>query len=178
MSSFTVGPLIDRFRQELESLDEATFLEAVDRIPALPDSDDPRWTLADEPWFDLCRLIAAADVVGINGWRSAVKPIYERAALGDVYDRMQSIRHGPEQAFQGDIKSLVALLEPLARHARPGTRQWVIGELGICRSHSSLAVIRDALNDPVGEVRDEARCSLEMLAQVDPEAGEVVKRLP
>lgn len=176
VSSFTVGPVVERFRQELEPLDETAFLEVVDRIPSLPDSDDPSWESSEDPWVDLCRLVAAADVVGMNGWRSAVTKIFERAALGDVYDMMQSIRHGPERAFSDDIAPLVAILEPLARHARPGTRQWSIRELGICRQHSSLSALLDALDDPVAQVRDEAHCSLEMLAQVDPEAAEIVKR--
>lgn len=130
VSSFTLAPLLDRFRNELQPLDENAFIEQVNRIPALPDSDDPIWdSEGEEPRLDLCRLLAAADVLGINGWRNAVTAIFERAALGDVYERMQSIRHGPERAFHDDIASLVAILEPLARHERPGTRQWSIREL-------------------------------------------------
>jgi HEAT repeat protein len=89
---------------------------------------------------------------------------------------MQSVRHGPERA--AGPAALAALLEPLAGHPRAGTRLWSVRELGILRQRSSLESLIDALDDGDEQVRVEARRSLEMLAQVDPDAADVVAGLP
>jgi HEAT repeat protein len=89
---------------------------------------------------------------------------------------MQAVRHGPERA--AGAAALAALLEPLASHPRAGTRQWSVRELGILRQRSSLQPLLDALEDDDEQVRVEARRSLEMLAQVHPDAADVVAGLP
>jgi HEAT repeat protein len=166
---------IERHRAELRVLDEDAFLAAVRAIPALADSDSPSWD-QEASWDDAYRLLAAADVIGERGWFAAIVPVFERAASGDLYETMQSIRHGPERA--AGPSALAALLEPLASHPRAGTRQWSVRELGILRQRSSLQPLIDALDDDDEQVRVGARRSLEMLAQMHPDAAEVVAGLP
>jgi hypothetical protein len=169
---------IERFRDELGCLDEGAFLNEVELVPALSDSDDPCWADDDaKAWTDVYRLIAMADVVGDRGWKRAVGPIYERAALGDLFETMRSIRHGPERAFSDDLEGFAAVLEPLTRHERPGTRQWSTCELGILRQLSSLPFLLDAVHDPVSEVCQEAVFSLQMLAQVHDAASSSLRDL-
>ena len=166
---------IERHRAELRVLDEDAFLAAVRAIPALADSDAPSWE-QEEFWDDAYRLLAAADVIGELGWVRAVVPVFERVARGDLYESMQAVRHGPERA--AGAAALAALPEPLASHPRAGTGQWSVRELGILRQRSSLQPLLDALEDDDEQVRVEARRSLEMLAQVHPDAAEVVAGLP
>jgi HEAT repeat protein len=166
---------IEQHRSQLRELDEEKFLAAIRSIPALADSDSAIWD-QDEPWDDAYRLVAAADVIGERGWIQGVVPIFERAARGDLYEMIQDIRHGPERA--AEAAELAALLEPLTRHERAGTRQWSVRELGILRQRSSLQPLVDALRDDDEEVRREARTSLEMLGQVHPDAADCLSRLP
>jgi HEAT repeat protein len=166
---------IERHRVELRVLDEDAFLAAVRAIPALAASDSPSWD-QEGSWDDAYRLLAAADVIGERGWVRAVVPVFERVARGDLYGTMQDVRHGPERA--AGAAALAGLLEPLASHPRAGTRQWSVRELGILRQRSSLQPLIDALGDDDELVRAEARLSLEMLAQVHPDAAEVVAGLP
>ena len=167
---------IERHRAELRGLSDESLLDEVSRIPPLRDSTDPYWD-DDAAWTDAYRLIAAADVVGECGWREVAGPIYERAALGDLYGMMQSIRHGPEQAFAEDLDSFADVLEPLIEHSRPGTRQWSVRELGILRLLRSLPAVLSATADPVAEVREEALASLGMLAQRHHAAAVAIERL-
>lgn len=156
---------------DLASLaDESMFLAAVVQIPPLADSDDAQWNDYDA-WNDVYRLLAAAKVVGLRGWRSGVLPIFERVALGDLNETMESIRHGPEQAFSNDSDAFLDLLEPLTAHARAGTRQWSVDELGIYGELRSLPFILGAVHDPVDLVRDAARGSLRRLARHHPAAA-------
>jgi len=166
---------IERHKAELRVLDEDAFLAALDRLPALADSDAAVWE--QESWDDAYRLIAAADVIGERGWVRAVAPLFERAARGDLYETMQSIRHGPEQAMGADLARFAALLEPLTKHPRAGTRQWSVRELGILRQRSSLQSLVDALADEDVQVHDEAWVSLEMLGQVHPDVAALAARL-
>jgi hypothetical protein len=53
-----------------------------------------------------------------------------------------------------------------------------VRELGILRQRSSLQPLIGALDDADERVRAEARRSLEMLAQVHPDAAGVVAGLP
>ena len=137
-------------------MDEAAFLEAVLAIQPLADSDDDVWD-DDAAWETVHRLMAAARVVGERGWRSAVGPLYERAALGDLYEVMRNLRHGPEQAFAGDVDAFAAVLEPLTAYPRAGTRQWAVHELGILRAYRSFPFLLRARDDPVPDVRADAR---------------------
>jgi hypothetical protein len=171
MTEHSPGLRIERHRAELRALDnEAAFLGAVKEIVALADSDDSSWDKS-ESWTAAYRLIAAADVASERSWTSAVGPIYERVALGDLDGLMQSIRHGPERAFGNDLNGFANVLEPLVDHQRPGTRQWAVRELGILRLRRSVVALLRAASDPVVEVRNEAITSLRMLAQRHPEAA-------
>jgi plasmid stabilization system protein ParE len=98
--------------------------------------------------------------------------VFERVARADLYKIMQSVRHGPERA--AGAAALAARLEPLASHPRAGTRQWSVRELGYLRQRSSLLPLIDALDDGHEQVRVETRRMLEMLAQVHPDAADVV----
>jgi hypothetical protein len=93
-----------------------------------------------------------------------------------LYETMQSVRHGSEWA--AGAAALAALLERWPVIPRAGTCQWSVWELGILRQWSSLGPRIDALDDGHEQVRVEARRSLEMLAQVDPDAADVVAGLP
>ena len=169
--------LIDVERSRLEAPPtEEEFFRAVDQLPELPDSDDALWD-GEESWRALAGLIAAADLVGERGWRAPIPAIFERAALGDVDGYMQSIRHGPERAFRDATRDFARVLLPLASHRRPGTRQWVVRELGILRELDGLPALVIAAADKVSGVRDEAIMSIEMLAQTHPEAENALTAL-
>lgn len=155
---------INEHQAELVTLDEAGFLLAVQAIAPLADTDSGVWE-DESAWNEAMRLVAAADVVGERGWRSAISLIFERAARGDLFGMMQSIRHGPEQAMGDDLDDFAAILEPLAAHPRSGTRQWSVRELGILRLERSRGVLETALTDPVEDVSEEALSSLQMLDQ-------------
>ena len=171
------GDAIQRHRNELGALNsQAAFLAEVAQIPALADTDDPRW-LDPEAWEDVYRRVAAADVIGDRGWRDAVSPVFERAARGDLFDTMQTIRHGPERAFANDIDTFADVLETLATHQRAGTRQWSVRELGILRQLRSLPILVRATSDPSPEVSEEALSSLRMLAQAHPDAVTEISNL-
>lgn len=176
MAEVSPAEAIQRHRAELRVLDEDAFLAAVERLPALADSDAAVWE-QEESWDDAYRLIAAADVIGERGWVRAVVPVFERAARGDLYETMPSIRHGPERAMGSDVAGFAALLEPLTKHPRAGTRQWSVRELGILRQRSSVQPLVDALADEDAQVREEAWVSLGMLGQVHPDVAALVARL-
>jgi HEAT repeat protein len=167
---------IQRHKAELRVLDEDAFLAALERLPGLADSDAAVWE-RQESWDDVYRLLAAADVIGERGWVRAIVPLFERAARGDLYEAMESIRHGPERAMGADPAGFAALLEPLTKHPRAGTRQWSVRELGILRQRSSVQPLVDALADEDAEVSEEARVSLEMLGQVHPDVATLLARL-
>jgi len=167
---------ISRHEATLRLLDEPAFLAEVVRIPPLADTDSEVWD-DENTWTNAYRLIAAANVIGEMGWVVAIVPLYERAAAGDLYGGMQSIRHGPEKAMRDNLQEFAHLLEPLASHSRPGTREWAIAELGILRLRSSLPVLLEALHDVNGVVRERARASLRMLAQDHPDIADSVALL-
>ena len=148
---------------------EDEFLDWIDTIAELPDAGDPRWD-GDDALDELARLLAAADTVGERQWRRGIAPLYARASLGDEYDHMQSIRHGPERSFRNDPAGLAAVMIPLAAHPRPGTRHWSVRELGILRELVGLSPLLVAVHDPVAVVSEEARRSIVMLAQHHDEA--------
>lgn len=177
MAEASPAEAIERHKAELRVLDEDAFLAAVDRLPALADSDAAVWD-QEESWDAVYRLVAAADVIGERGWVRAVVPVFERAARGDLYGTMLSIRHGPERAMLADLAGFAALLEPLTKHPRAGTRQWSVRELGILRERSSVQPLVDSLADDDVEVREEAWVSLGMLGQVHPDVAVLVARLP
>lgn len=141
----------------------------------LPDATDPRWSVDPDGagvWADLQRVIDAADASGEHGWREVSVRVFEHAASWDVYEAMQSIRHGPERAFAGPqgASDFATRLEPLTRHSRAGTRLWVARELGILRQISSLTSLVGLFGDSCQAVSDQARDSVAMLAQVHAEA--------
>lgn len=154
---------------------EQVLLEDMRTWEPLPDETDPRWSVDPDGagvWADLQRLVDAADASGQHGWREVAVRVFEHAASWDVYEAMQSIRHGPERAFAGPRQAAdFALgLEPLMRHPRAGTRLWVARELGILRQVSSLSGLVALFQDPWPAVSEEARNSVAMLAQVHAEA--------
>jgi hypothetical protein len=161
---------IERHGAELRALSEEAFLAELDRLPALADEDDDAVWDQEGSWDAVYRLLAAAKVIGERGWVKAIVPLFERAAKGDLYGTMLDIRHGPERAIS-DSAEFAAMLEPLTKHPRAGTRRWSVRELGILRQRSSLQPLVDALADEDDEVREEARQSLEMLAQDHPEVA-------
>lgn len=167
---------IERHRVALRALSEDEFLIAIDQIPPLADTDSTIWD-DEHRWEDAYRLVAAADVIGEQGWSKAIVPLFERAAKGDLYGAMQSLRHGPEKAVPHP-QELASLIEPLTRHPRAGTRQWSVRELGILRQRSSLDRLLEAFKDDVPEVRSEACTSLEMLGQEYSDVMDLVSALP
>jgi hypothetical protein len=151
----------------------------------LPEKSDPRWDAmtpeGDAVWADFERLLAAADATGEHGWRRAAVKVFEYASDWDLHGAMQGVRHGPERAFVSmpDGEDVFAReLEPLSRSPRAGTRLWVVRELGILRSLSSLPFLADRLRDPHPSVAEEAARSVRMLAQVHPVPAELLASLP
>ena len=149
---------------------ESDLLAEMDSWTPLPGEDDPRWDQADPPgplWQQAQRLLDAAYACGERRWQRAAVRVFEFAADWPLHGMMQSLRHGPERAFGGPGGSaeLARLLEPLTRHPRAGTRLWVAAELGILRQVDSLPALVALTEDELGEVADEARLAIAMLAQ-------------
>lgn len=95
---------------------------------------------------------------------AGIAPVFERAALGDAWEMMQPIRHGPERAVAPDWSRLTAIMRPLVGHHRAGCRRWAVRELGILRDPAGLPELIGALKDPQDLVRAEACMSLGMLS--------------
>jgi len=160
----TVRPYYWR-RLALQPLSDPALLALLDSIEPLPDEDDRAW---DAPGtFDRAELLLAiAEEVGDRRLVEAIAPLYERVALGDVYESMPTIRHGPERAIERDWERLTAIMRPLARHERAGTRQWSVRELGLLRDPSGLPELIAALVDPEELVRYQACSSLTMVGGI------------
>lgn len=149
-------------------ISEQQLLDDMQDWKPLPDEDAPRWDAEDEAWADAERLLAAADASGTQQWREVAVRVFEHAADWDAHGMMQSLRHGPERAFGPDeaaSQEFATRLEPLARHHRPGTRLWVVRELGILRQLSSLPFLMERIHDTNPAVAEEALVSIEMLGQ-------------
>ena len=147
---------------------EVQLLAEMDTWAPLPDENDPLWDDADDAWADAERLIAAAYASGAHEWRRVAVRVFEHAADWDLNGMMQSIRHGPEQAFgvsEQASEEFARRLEPLSTHARAGTRLWVVRELGILRQLSSLPYLVWRTRDQHPAVAEEALLSIEMLGQ-------------
>lgn len=165
MKEWTPAVGINRHAERLRSLTDDDLIDLLESMDPLPDADDldPTW---DEVAFDEVELlIAAADAIGERRLVRAIAPLYERAALGDVFDMMQGIRHGPEKAIAPDWAQLTAIMRPLSRHPRAGCRRWAVRELGILRDPAALAELLAALTDREPLVRTEACTSLAMVGE-------------
>jgi hypothetical protein len=68
-------------------------------------------------------LLAAAEVIGERRLVRAIEPLFQRAALGDGYEMMRGLRHGPERAVAPDWETLAGIMRPLTRHHRAGCRR-------------------------------------------------------
>jgi HEAT repeat protein len=158
----------DRFERQriaVAQLSDDELLAAITSMAPLPDVDDldPVWT--DDANFERAELLLAiADSIGERRLVRAIQLVYERAAPGDVFEMLRGLRHGPELAVAPDWGRLVAILRPLARHPRAGTRRWAIDELGVLRDRAALPELLAALDDPEPIVRDAAITSLAMVA--------------
>lgn len=177
MKSWTPAEGIQRHAAALHPLSNDEFLARLRSVEPLPDADDldPAW---DDPnTFDRAELLVAfADEIGERRLIPAIAPLFERAALGDAYEMMQSIRHGPERAISPDWSVLTAIMRPLVTNERAGCRRWAVRELGILRDPLALNDVIGALDDPQDLVRAEACTSLSMLADVlGDEARSVVR---
>ena len=157
---------IRRHREILDRLADDIFIERLLALPPLPqtDDDDPAWD-DDETWDRAEQLIAFADAIGDRGLTDAIPPLFERAALGDAYEMMRSIRHGPERAVGGDRQSLVQVMIPLVSSRNPGCRRWAVRELGTLRDPATLPIVLNATADPEAWVRDEACNSVAMIIE-------------
>jgi hypothetical protein len=110
-------------------------------------------------------LLVAADAIGERRRLRAIAPLFQRAALGDGYEMMQGLRHGPERAVAPDWQLLTAIMRPLTRDQRAGCRRWAVRELGILRDPQALDDLVSAQGDEEPLVRSEAGTSLGMLSQ-------------
>ncbi len=156
---------------------EAAMLGLMSSWTPLPDEDDPSWEdMRSDAWVVLYSVRAASLVCETKGWREVAIAVFRYAANWDVYELMQSIRHGPEAVWMDDIEGFARRLEELMACEHAGARMWTARELGILRSLGSLAVLEGALNDPDAEVAATAAFSLGMLAQEHPEAERAVVR--
>jgi hypothetical protein len=161
-------------RAELRVLDEDAFLAAVHAMPALADSASPSWK-QEASWDNADHLLAAADVFGERGWVTAVVPVFERVARGTCTrpcSRFVMVRSGP----------LGPLRLPRCWSVGQSSPRWHLSVVGVGVGDLAAVVQPrpriDALDDGHEQVRVEARRSLEMLAQVDPDAADVVAGLP
>lgn len=160
---------IGRYRRVIEPLSDDELIARIERTEPLPDADDddPAW-LDDVTWDRAEFLLAAADAIGERRLLAAVAPVFQRAALGEGFEMMQALRHGPEQAAAPDWQALADIMGPLTRHHRAGCRRWAVRELGILREAQALDDLLAALGDEEPLVRSEACDSLGMLGKASP----------
>jgi hypothetical protein len=157
----------DGIRRQREIIDELSddelvaWLESIEPLPDA-DDDDPAWLTTDTT-DRLEQLLAVAQAIGERRLVAAIPPLFARAALGDGFGMMQSLRHGPERTVDSG-EDLAVILIPLLRHPRAGSRRWVARELGIVRSAAGIDSLLSALTDPESLVRAEVCCSLGMIA--------------
>jgi len=154
-------------------LNETQLQQRLHGFEPLADEGDATWRSPSE-WSRLWWLLAASEVVGERRWKGLVRLIYLKTAYGEIDGRMQSVRHGPERAFKGDLQGFADVLEPLLLNERRGTRYWAVRELGILRMRSSLEPLIAAAAEDDRRIRKEAIDSLHMLSQRHPEAGEAL----
>jgi HEAT repeats len=166
---------IQRHRSVIDRMSDDELLAYLETIEPLPDADDddPAW-LDDATWDRLELLLAVADAIGERRLVRAIAPLFARAALGDGYEMMQGLRHGPEHAVASH-RDLAEILVPLLRHSRAGSRRWAVRELGILRELNTLVYLLSALEDPEPLVREEACMSVAMLAHVHVQLREVIR---
>jgi hypothetical protein len=159
---------IARHRTSLAKLSDSNVLAVLQSVEPLPDADDddPAWS--DHRTFDRAYLLLAlADEIGERRLVDGIAPLFARVALGDGYEMMPSVRHGPERAVAGDWATLTGIMVSLAKHDRAGTRRWALWELGLLRDPGTLELLSGvARQDPEPVVRAEAVMSLRMLADV------------
>lgn len=108
---------IRRHRELIEPLSDDELIARIEGTEPLPDvdDDDPAW-LEDATWDRAEFLLAAADAIGERRLLRAIAPLFQRAALGDAYEMMQGLRHGPERAASPDWQALTSIMRPLTRH--------------------------------------------------------------
>lgn len=94
---------IGRHGRVIEPLSDDELIARIEHTEPLPDADDydPAW-LDDATWERAEFLLAAADAIGERRLLAAVAPVFQRAALGEGFEMMQALRHGPEQAVAPD----------------------------------------------------------------------------
>jgi HEAT repeat protein len=162
---------IRRHREVIDPLSDDELIARIEGTEPLPDAedDDQAW-LEDATWDRAEFLLAAADAIGDRRLLRAIAPLFQRAALGDAYEMMQNLRHGPERAVAPDWPALTTIMQPLTRHQRAGCRRWAVRELGILRDPQALEDLVSALGDEQPLVRSEACASLGALGKAVPAA--------
>jgi HEAT repeat protein len=167
---------IRRHRQVIEPLSDDELIARIESLEPLPDAHDgdPAW-LEDATWDRAEFMLAAADAIGERRLVRAIAPLFQLAALGDGYEMMQGLRHGPERAAAPDSQVLTSIMRPLTHHERAGCRRWAVRELGILRDPLALDDLVSALGDQQPLVRCEACMSLGMLAQAAPPIRQQVR---
>ncbi|MBO0803045.1 MAG: HEAT repeat domain-containing protein [Nocardiopsaceae bacterium] len=169
MDERTPADGIRSHRQAFESLTDDELIARIKATEPLPDADDddPAWD-EDATWDRAEFLIAAADEVGDRRLMRAIAPLFQLASLGDAYEMMRDLRHGPERAAAPDWQALTGIIRPLTRHHRAGCRRWAVRELGILRDPAALDDLLSALGDEQPLVRSEACVSLGVLSAEAP----------
>jgi hypothetical protein len=169
---------IRRHREVIGPLSDDELIARIKALEPLPDADDddPAW-LEDATWDRAEFLLAAADAIGERRLVRAIAPLFQRAALGDGYEMMQGLRHGPERAVAPDWQVLTSIMRPLTRDQRAGCRRWAVRELGILRDLQALDDLVPALGDDEPLVRSEACASLGALSQAALQARPQIRAL-
>lgn len=167
---------IRRHRQVIEPLSDDELIARIEGTEPLPDADDddPAW-LDDASWDRAEFLLAAAEAIGERRLLRAIAPLFQRAALGDGYEMMQGLRHGPERAASPDWHALTSIMRSLTRHHRAGCRRWAVRELGIPRDPHVVGELVSALADEQPLVRSEACTSLGMLGEAVPATRQQIR---
>ncbi len=158
---------IARHRDRLRTLSDEGLLAELRATEPLPQENDdaPAWD--DEATSDRVEfVIAAANELGERRLVEAIKPLFELASLGDAYEMMQGLRHGPGKAVRPHFHLLTPIMLDLVRSTRPGCRRWAARELGVLRDPAAGPALLDLTRDSERWVRDEACNSLLMVAAV------------
>jgi len=165
-----------RHREVIELLSDDELIARIEGTEPLPDAgdDDPAW-LMDATWDRAEFLLAAAEAVGERRLLRAIAPLFQRAALGDGYEMMQNLRHGPERAAAPDWQVLASIMRPLTCYHRAGCRRWAVRELGLLRDPQVLGDLVSALADEQPLVRSEACTSLGMLGEAVPATRQQIR---
>jgi hypothetical protein len=143
---------------------DTEILAELEAQPPLVDEEDAAWD-RPEYWSEAHRYLALADVAAQRRLRAALRPLLDKACLGDPGEIMRGLRHSLEAIVNPDWSALADVcLEAAAHSPRLGTRYWALEELSILDDPRARPLFEEIMRKGPAELRDPAEIGLERLA--------------